>query len=149
MTQLKIGIDNGNYNTKSSERMLYASGFTVSDSEFITSEMQLFYEGSYYAVGGKRMSFQQDKTKEEDTFILTLPAIADAMKKADTTSADVILGVGLPIDIYGAQKKAFGQYFLKEDVIFNFEDNNYHCSIKECKSICPGTRSSMQVLSAA
>ena len=80
MTQLKIGIDNGNYSTKPSERMLYASGFTVSDSEFITSDMQLFYEDSFYAVGGKRMSFQQDKTKEEDIFILTLTAIADAMK---------------------------------------------------------------------
>ncbi len=138
MTQLKIGIDNGNYNTKSSERILYASGFTLSDSEFITSEMQLFYEGSYYAIGGKRLSFQQEKTKEEDTFILTLPAIADAMKKADTTSADVMLGVGLPIDIYGAQKKAFGQYFLKEDVCFNFEDNDYFCSIKECKVFAQG-----------
>ena len=138
MTQIKIGIDNGNYNTKSSERMLYASGFAVSDSEFITSEMQLFYEGSYYAVGGKRMSFQQDKTKEEDTFILTLPAIADAMKKSGLTSAEVILGVGLPIDIYGAQKEVFGQYFLKEDVFFNFEDNDYHCSNKECKVFAQG-----------
>jgi plasmid segregation protein ParM len=74
MNTLKIGVDNGNYNTKSSEHMLYASGFTVSDREFITSDMQLFYEGAYYAIGGKRMNFQQEKTKEEDTFILTLPA---------------------------------------------------------------------------
>ena len=73
MTRIKIGVDNGNYNTKSSERMLYASGYTMSDKEFITSDMQLFYEGAYYAIGGKRMSFQQDKIKEDDTFILTLP----------------------------------------------------------------------------
>ena len=33
--------------------MLYASGFAVSDREFITSDMQLFYEGVYYAIGGK------------------------------------------------------------------------------------------------
>ena len=138
MTQLKIGIDNGNYNTKSSERMLYASGFTVSDSEFITSDMQLFYEESYYAIGGKRLSFQQDKTKENDTFILTLPAIANAMKTVGVSTAEIILGVGLPIDIYGAQKKAFGQYFLRHDIHFRFEDTDYHCHITYCKVFAQG-----------
>ena len=44
--------------------------------------MQLFYDGAYYAIGGKRMNFQQEKIKEQDTFILTLPAIANAMKAA-------------------------------------------------------------------
>ena len=72
MIQIKIGIDNGNYNTKSSDRMLYASGFAVSDREHITSDMQLYYDGAYYAIGGKRMNFQQEKTKQNDTFILTL-----------------------------------------------------------------------------
>lgn len=47
---IKLGVDNGNYNTKSSEGMLYASGYAVSDKEFITPEMQLFYEGKYYAI---------------------------------------------------------------------------------------------------
>ena len=77
MTQLKLGIDNGSYNTKSSERMLYASGFTMSEKEFITDDMQLLYEGNYYAIGGKRMSFQQDKTKGGYAFILSLPAVVD------------------------------------------------------------------------
>lgn len=49
--QLKLGIDNGNYNTKSSEQLLHESGFTQSDKEFITSDMQLFYDGAYYAIG--------------------------------------------------------------------------------------------------
>ncbi len=31
MKTIKLGIDNGNYNTKSSEHLLHASGFTVSD----------------------------------------------------------------------------------------------------------------------
>ncbi len=138
MTQLKIGIDNGNYNTKSSERMLYASGFTMSDKEFITSDMQLFYEDAYYAIGGKRMNFQQEKTKEEDAFILTLPAIANAMKQAGVSSAEVILGVGLPIDIYGAQKDAFCKYFLRDDIRFRFEQNEYYCWISECKVFAQG-----------
>ena len=138
MTQLKIGIDNGNYNTKSSDQMLYASGFTMSDKEFITNDMQLFYKDEYYAIGGQRMNFQQDKSTEPDTFILTLPAIANAMKLADTSSANIILGVGLPIDIYGTQKDAFRKYFLRNDVRFKYEDNTYNCRITDCKVFAQG-----------
>ena len=138
MTALKLGIDNGNYNTKSSERMLYASGFTRSDREFITNDMQLFYDGAYYAVGGKRMSFQQDKTKEDDTFILSLPAIADAMKRAGILSADIILGVGLPVDIYGTQKEAFRKYFMRGNISFSFEGESYRCFIMDCKVFAQG-----------
>jgi len=138
MMVLKIGVDNGNYNTKSSERMLYASGFVTSDRGFITSDMQLFYEGVYYAIGGRRMSFQQDKTKEDDAFILTLPAIANAMRLAGTSSSEILLGVGLPIDIYGAQKEAFRQYFLREEIRFRFEDADYHYRILECKVFAQG-----------
>ncbi len=138
MAVIKIGVDNGNYNTKSSERMLYASGYTMSDREFITSDMQLFYDGAYYAIGGKRMNFQQEKTKEQDTFILTLPAIANAIKEVGVSYADVLLGVGLPIDIYGTQKEAFRQYFLRDDVRFRFEDAGYHCRVVDCKVFAQG-----------
>lgn len=135
---IRLGVDNGNYNTKSSEGMLYASGFTSSDREFITPEMQLFYEGRYYAVGERRFHIQQDKTREPDTFLLTLPAIANAMKKECVTEAEISLGVGLPIDSYGAQKKAFEEYFLREDVSFVFEGIAYCCHITECKVFAQG-----------
>ncbi|MCR4429402.1 MAG: ParM/StbA family protein [Tepidanaerobacteraceae bacterium] len=135
---IKLGVDNGNYNTKSSEGMLYASGYTASDKEFITPDMQLFYEGRYYAIGERRMRFQQDKTREPDTFMLTLPAIADAMKHAGTTSAEIALGVGLPIGSYGTQKEAFRRYFLRDNVSFLFEGTSYRCRIAECKVFAQG-----------
>lgn len=135
---IKVGVDNGNYNTKSSEGMLYASGYTASDKEFITPDMQLFYEGRYYAVGERRMRFQQDKTREPDTFILTLPAIADAMKRAGTISAEIALGVGLPIDSYGVQKEAFRRYFLRDNISFLFEGTSFRCRIAECKVFAQG-----------
>ena len=138
MTVIKLGIDNGNYNTKSSEQMLYASGFTMSDKEFITDDMQLFYEGRFYAIGGNRMSFQQDKTKENDAFILTLPAIADAMKRAEIYTSEILLGVGLPIDIYGAQKEAFRKYFLRGSISFQYEGIPYNCRIIDCKVFAQG-----------
>ena len=135
---IKLGVDNGNYNTKSSEGMLYASGYAVSDKEFITPEMQLFYEGKYYAVGERRLRFQQDKTKEPDTFILTLPAIAEAMKRTGAVNAEIILGVGLPIDSYGTQKDAFRQYFLRDNLSFVFEGTTYRCRIADCKVFAQG-----------
>lgn len=135
---IKLGVDNGNYNTKSSEGMLYASGYAVSSKEFITPEMQLFYEGKYYAIGERRLCFQQDKTKEQDTFLLTLPAIGEAMKKAGTDNAEIALGVGLPISSYGAQKEAFRRYFLRENVSFLFEGTAYRCHIADCKVFAQG-----------
>ena len=135
---IKLGVDNGNYNTKSSDGMLYASGYAVSDKEFITPEMQLFYEGKYYAIGERRLHFQQDKTKEQDAFILTLPAIAEVMQKAGTTNGDIFLGVGLPIDSYGTQKDAFHRYFLKDNISFWFEGEFYRCRIAECKVFAQG-----------
>lgn len=135
---MKVGVDNGNYNTKSSEGMLYASGYAASDREFITPEMQLFFEGRYYAIGGRRMRFQQDKTKETDAFLLTLPALADAMKKAGTTSAEITLGVGLPVDSYGMQKDAFRRYFLRDNLSFVFEGATYRCRIAECMVFAQG-----------
>lgn len=135
---IKLGVDNGNYNTKSSEGMLYASGYAASDKEFITDEMQLCYGGRYYAIGEKRMRFQQDKTKEQDTFILTLPAIASAMKKANVSEAEIFLGVGLPIEAYGVQKDTFRQYFLRGEMPFRFEGADYRCRITDCKVFAQG-----------
>jgi plasmid segregation protein ParM len=135
---IKLGVDNGNYNVKSSEGMIYACGYTVSNQEFVTPEMQLCYEGKYYAIGERRLHFQQDKTKEQDAFILTLPAIAEAMRKTGASSAEITLGVGLPIESYGTQKEAFRKYFLRDSVTFHFEGNFYRCRIVDCKVFAQG-----------
>jgi plasmid segregation protein ParM len=84
------------------------------------------------------MSFQQNKTKEDDAFILTLPAVADEMRRAYISSAEILLGVGLPIDIYGAQKEAFRNYFLRGSISFSFEGASYCCRIMDCKVFAQG-----------
>ncbi len=88
--------------------MLYASGYAASDKEFIVPEMQLYFEGKYYAIGERRLRFQQDKTREPDTFILTIPAIADAMKKAGTTNAEIALAWGCPSTVMAHRRKPSG-----------------------------------------
>jgi len=130
---LKLGIDNGNYNTKSSERLLYASGFTVGTAPTIDIGNQLYYNGRYYAIGDKRMNVQNDKAADDDVFILSLPAIADAMRKAGTSDASIVMGVGLPIGVFGTQKDAFRHYFLRKDIRFEYADQSYHCDVLNCK----------------
>ena len=84
------------------------------------------------------MSFQQNKTKEPDTFILSLPAVAHAMRLTSVQEADITLGVGLPIDIYGTQKNMFRDYFLRGEVAFEYEDISYRCRIADCKVFAQG-----------
>ena len=133
MTTIYLGIDNGNYNTKSSDHILYPSGFAVQDTEFIVPDQQLQYGGKYYAIGDSRMSFQQEKANELDTFLLSLPMMAHAMKLNHTHDAEFVLGVGLPLDVYGTQKDAFRQYFLRGRVEFRYEREKYSAIIRDCK----------------
>lgn len=130
---LKLGVDNGNYNTKSSERLLYMSGFIESDAPSIDTERQLQYNGKYYAIGTGRMHVQNDKTQDDGAFLLTLPAIAEAMKRLNVQSQGIVLGVGLPIGVYGAQHAAFRDYFIRRNIAFTYGEDEYACDIVECK----------------
>jgi plasmid segregation protein ParM len=113
--RILLGLDNGNKCTKTSEGYISESGFTKSNTEPISSSNLLIYEGKFYSIGGQRLSVQMDKTINQDAFILSLPAIADAVNKAGMEGqADVILGVGLPIISYGTLKKKFREYFLRQ-----------------------------------
>ena len=119
--RILLGLDNGNKCTKTSEGYISESGFTKSNTEPISSSNLLIYEGKFYSIGGQRLSVQMDKTINQDAFILSLPAIADAINKAQVEGeVDVILGVGLPIVNYGILKRKFREYFLKQNIKFNF-----------------------------
>lgn len=106
-----LGIDNGNYNTKSSEGMLYASGFTCSATAPISLENVLEYNGRFYCLGDRRLPVQANKALTEDVFILSLPAMAAAV--SESGDSNINLGVGLPIMSYGNQKTAFAEYFMR------------------------------------
>jgi len=132
--RILLGLDNGNKCTKTSEGYISESGFTKSNTEPISSSNLLIYEGKFYSIGGQRLSVQMDKTINQDAFILSLPAIADAVNKAGIEGqADVILGVGLPIISYGTLKKKFREYFLRWDIEFNFNKKDYKINVAECR----------------
>jgi len=137
--RILLGLDNGNKCTKTSEGYISESGFTKSNTEPISSSNLLIYEGKFYSIGGQRLSVQMDKTINQDAFILSLPAIADAVNKAGMEGqADVILGVGLPIISYGTLKKKFREYFLRQDIKFNFNKKDYAINIVDCRTYPQG-----------
>ena len=90
-----------------------------------------------------------DKTVNQDTFIMSLPAIADAVNIARIEDkSDVILGVGLPIVNYGTLKKKFREYFLRQDVKFNFNKKGYAINIIDCRVYPQGYASLITVFNS-
>lgn len=147
--RILLGLDNGNKCTKTSEGYIAESGFTKSNSEPISTSNLLIYEGKFYSIGGNRLSVQMDKTVNQDTFIMSLPAIADAVDIARTEDkSDVILGVGLPIVNYGTLKKKFREYFLRQDVKFNFNKRDYAINIADCRVYPQGYASIITVFNS-
>lgn len=134
-----IGIDNGNANTKT-VNTVFVSGLTKFDKKPPVAEDLIYWNGYYYSLTGKRNFYQQDKTTNENCFILSLFGIAKEIlieKGADFVNADVIrmsvdLGVGLPPEHYGIQKDKFQQYFLSfgNTVEFVYNDTKFNITIR-------------------
>jgi plasmid segregation protein ParM len=150
MKQITLGLDNGNKCYKSSEGYINESGYTKSDVEPISKQNLLIYEGKFYSIGGNRLSVQMDKTLNDDAFILSLPAIGDAIIKAGIKDekVEVMLGTGLPIIHYGKLKSKFRDYFLRKDVCFNYKGQMFNIDIINCKVYPQGYAAFMQIYSA-
>lgn len=132
--RILIGLDNGNKCVKTSEGYINEAGFTKSSDEPISANNLLVYQGKFFNIGSNRMSVQMDKTVNEDAFILSLPAIADAVDKVGIEEkASITLGLGLPIVNYGTLKKKFREYFLRQDIRFTYNKKNYHIDIMDAR----------------
>lgn len=128
--RILLGLDNGNKCTKTSEGYISETGFTRSNDEPISASNLLVYEGKFYSIGSSRLNVQMDKTVNQDAFILSLPAVADAVDKVGIEGkTDVILGVGLPIVNFGTLKKKFREYFLRQDIKFTYNKKDYQIDI--------------------
>lgn len=108
-----IGIDDGNFNTKSSDGMLYLSGFTASAQPPIGDADYVELEGIYYALGTIRAPVQYDKTRNADAWILTLALLAAALRRRGMNEGSFGIGVGLPLMAYSAQREAIREYFMR------------------------------------
>ncbi|MFR4595910.1 MAG: ParM/StbA family protein, partial [Oscillospiraceae bacterium] len=143
---ITIGVDHG-YAAMKTAHCSFPSGLAEYEHEPYTQKNVLCYDGKYYVVGSGRQPLQQDKTVDENYYLLTLAAIAKeiAYRNAPTTTS-VILAAGLPLTSFGREKKAFRAYLLREGkpVSFSYEGISYETSVQDVKLFPQGYAAILQ-----
>ena len=122
-----IGIDHGNYSIKTEEHE-FVSGVIEHTVKPPVSDEVLFFNGKYYTLSGKRISYMRDKTRDDRYFILTLFAISRELDRAGKNEAvqNIQLAVGLPPEHYGALKDRFANYFKGRGMIEYYVGNRFY-----------------------
>lgn len=125
MSEIIMGVDIGYGNTKGRQTLIQ-SGVKKLASKPPIDTKTVEYNGEYYAVGGSKLDIQKSKTENENTLILTMATIAEELKKIGRTSADIRLGVGLPLTRMGAEKQDYLDYMLRSRRLnFKYEGKSY------------------------
>lgn len=130
-----IGIDHG-YAAMKTAHCSFPSGLVAYEHPPYSMKDVLVYQGKYYVVGSGRQPLQQDKTKSENYYLLTLAAMAKELgfRKAETNT-EVILAVGLPLTSFGREMSAFRRYLLRDGkpISFFFSEKAYSITIRDVK----------------
>lgn len=129
-----IGIDHGNKQIKTAHGAPFTSGLKESDVPPFGKDI-LRYNGRYYQLTDQRIPYHRDKTSDHRFFLLTLFGIAQELDAQGVNCQDTLriqLAVGLPPAHYGAQSRAFSQYFLGRGVLnFSYQDRPYSVLIDD------------------
>lgn len=141
-----LGIDVGNYNTKS-EHTVLQSGYNESSSKPTIADEYLNYKGIYYVPREDRFNYVVDKTIDDKQYILTLMSIAkEILYRADQSAAGnkakiqeiinrytvIDLGVGVPPAHHNSLAAKYVAYYkerLGESVQFNYCGYHYSFSV--------------------
>ena len=131
-SSLIIGVDAGYGNMKTAGS-LYPTGLTAMDTEPMFEGDILKYNGIWYRIGEGHKPFIDDKTEDDDFYILTLASVACELSRENITHANVILAVGLPTTWTKRQKNDYREYMLKnQDVQFTFRKKDYRIHFTDC-----------------
>ena len=127
-----ISVDHGNKSIKT-PHLLFTSGLVESENQPGIKTDCIFWDGKYYSLTEKRISYLRDKTEDDRFFVLTLFAIAKELEyagiKEPDDTVDVTLLIGLPPAHYGQLHARFEQYFLRKREVVDFEYNGRYYSI--------------------
>ena len=105
-----IAIDHG-WSSIKTPNFIFENGIKELKTMPATKENVLEYRGKIYVVGQGRMGKQETKTENDNYYLLTLVAIAREIKRVGySTVQKVDLAVGVPLTLYGKEKKAFKNY---------------------------------------
>lgn len=127
-----IGIDHGFSLIKSKDH-IFSNGVSKCNGKPPVVENSLYYDGSYYCIGGERKTVVEDKTADEDFFLLTLAAVAKELKTRGLShDAIVVLGVGGPFKRFGVEVPKLTAYLKRSGILdFVFEEENYSIAIEK------------------
>ena len=124
-----IGIDHGYGNVKTAS-CCFPTGISAFDYEPVFKDNLLIYQNRYYLIGEGHKAFAADKTVDEETYILTLAAMARELSFRNLTEEKVLLAVGLPLTWVSTQKEQFKAYLCRNRrVSFTFRGKNYSIEI--------------------
>lgn len=130
-----IAIDHGNYAIKTPS-FSFVSGLAEHTVRPPMSDELMEYEGRYWTLTGKRLSYMRDKTQDDRFFVLSLFAIAKELEstRGYTPVQQIDLAVGLPPEHYGVLKDKFAAYFKRNGVIrFVYNERPYSILINSVR----------------
>ena len=113
-----LGIDHGNYAVKTTG-FDFISGLAEHTVKPPMTDEILEYQGKYWTLSGKRLSYMRDKTQDDRFFILSLFAIAKELERRGkyVPMEKIQLAVGLPPEHYGLLRDRFGEYFKNRGLV--------------------------------
>ena len=138
---INIGIDHG-YSAVKTRHFSFPAGISAYSYEPYTLQNTLEYGGQYFVCGTGRQPILRNKTENRNYYLLTLAAIAKEIRqRGEKTECSVTIGAGLPLTLFGREKKAFREYLLypekPEDslspVCFKFEGVPYRITVQDVK----------------
>lgn len=115
-------------------KLLFTSGVIESDSKPGLQADCIHWNGRYYTLTEKRISYLRDKTEDDRFYVLTLFAVAYELQRVGIYETgepvDITLLVGLPPAHYGQLHSKFEQYFLRKREVVDFMFNEQCYSIR-------------------
>ena len=129
-----VGVDHGNMQIKTAHTFFTTGIAPVIDIPIVYENI-LDFNNKFYRIGGDRNNVQENKVCNENFYLLTLAAIARELSvrgAEELRKNHIVLAVGLPIGRYGAEKKAFRNYLLKNRMVrFRYEKKEYTIFIED------------------
>lgn len=146
MATINIGLDVGNYNTKTVHTST-ASGFSECTKKPFFAEEYLYFNGKYYIPESERFPYLRDKTKNEHAFILSLFGIGKEIlyrnRNGNSTNADEVLnkitsinlGIGVPPIHYSVLSNPTIEYYkerFQNGISFVCNNHEMHLALNNC-----------------
>ncbi len=129
-----LGIDHGYGMMKTANTQMLA-GVECYDGAPHSMKNTLQWNGKYYVCGTSRQPLTQDKTSNENYFVLTLAAICSELqyRKEPCFRQELKLSVGLPLTRIGHERQRFIEYLTSFGDAFDvkYEDKRYVFTIKD------------------